>query len=153
MTGMKQWNIHPDALTNVSKVMLEEMIARKEKWEKLNKAKNHWSSFTLLSLGLFLLFGAQVLRGSSGLHFSSNFLSILVGNTILLLLILLFIVGIVQVKLLSKKTTKAEIEFEALREECIERSSELWEKDQSWQQRESVFTYMKTEHDINLYHK
>jgi hypothetical protein len=146
MTGMKQWNIHPDALTNVSKVMLEEMIARKEKWEKLNKAKNHWSSFTLLSLGLFLLFGAQVLRGSSGLHFSSNFLSILVGNTILLLLILLFIVGIVQVKLLSKKATKAEIEFEALREECIERSSELWEKDQHQRQSEQSCPLLRSFH-------
>ncbi|WP_368504539.1 DUF2663 family protein [Alkalihalophilus sp. As8PL] len=152
MKQFKEWNINPYALTKVSLVMLEEMVTRKEKWDQYKKAKDHWSLFTLLSLGLFLLFGAQVIRSVGG-AIGPNLLSILVGNVFLLLLILLFAVGLVQVKLFTKKVTKAEDEFESLRIECIDRSSELWEEDQGWKYRDDVFTYMKKNHDVNLYYK
>ncbi|WP_100372663.1 DUF2663 family protein [Bacillus sp. FJAT-45037] len=152
MSKIKEWNLYPEALTGVSLVMLEEMIIRKEKWEQYKKAKNHWSLFTLLCLGFFLFFGAQALQ-TNHVSFSGNFLSLLVGNVIVVLLIGLFSLGLMQIKFLSKKTNKAEDEYEALRIECIERQTELWERDSDYKVRENVFSYMKKSHDVNLYYK
>jgi hypothetical protein len=52
-----------------------------------------------------------------------------------------------------EKKEKAEKEFHALRCEIIDKSKDLWKKEESWTSRHLVFEMMKKTFDINLYHE
>jgi hypothetical protein len=55
--------------------------------------------------------------------------------------------------LIKKKLDKAEKEFQLLRCEIINKSKQLWEKEEEWKNRHKVFEMMKKNYDINLYHE
>ncbi|WP_234969327.1 YpbF family protein [Bacillus massilinigeriensis] len=55
--------------------------------------------------------------------------------------------------LLRNKREKAEKEFHALRCEIIDKSKDLWKKEEEWKNRHLVFEMMKKQYDINLYHE
>ncbi len=52
-----------------------------------------------------------------------------------------------------QKRDKAEKEFHALRCEIIDKSKDLWKKEDAWNNRHLVFEMMKQNYDINLYHE
>lgn len=150
MKVFKEWNIRSGPV--IVKVMLEELVKRKDKLEKMEKAKMRWSLYALFCLAILFLLGFQVFS-SHHVSFNTNVLSLIVTHPYMLFLLLLLSIGFIQIRFFTKKSTKAEKEFEALREELIIRSTELWEEDIEWEAREDVFSYMKKEFDINLYHK
>ncbi|WP_332630051.1 DUF2663 family protein [Halalkalibacter flavus] len=152
MKLFKEWNVRKYYGPEIVKVMLEELVARKEKLEKFEKAKMYWSIFAMGCAALFLLFGSASLSRQQ-MSLNTNILSAMVGHPLILLLMLLLSVGFIQLRLFVKKAKKAEKEFDELREEIIDRSSELWEKDSDWKSREALYSYIKKEHNINLYHK
>jgi hypothetical protein len=152
MKTFKEWNVNLSYEPKVVKVMLEELVNRKNKLEKMEKAKMQWSLFAMACTAIFLLLGYNALS-SQQVGMNTNILTALFGQPIILFLLLLLSVGFVQLNFFVKKTTKAEKEFDELREEIISRSTELWESDVSWESREAVYSFMKKEHDINLYHK
>ena len=55
--------------------------------------------------------------------------------------------------LLKEKRDKAEKEFHALRCEIIDKSKDLWKKEDEWKNRHLVYESMKKHYDINLYHE
>ncbi|MDQ0232930.1 hypothetical protein J2S19_004254 [Metabacillus malikii] len=66
---------------------------------------------------------------------------------------LLIVSGYATAQYFKKKEDKAETEFNNLRCEVIRKSAELWQKPSQWQNRHEVFTMMKSEYDINLFHE
>ncbi len=152
MQPFKEWNVNGSYGTYTVKVILEELVSRKNKYDKCEQAKRRWSWFALLSVAILLMFGYRILA-VNGLSLNGNVLSVVVDEPFLLLLILLFCIAFFQIRFFDKKAAKAEKEFDELRFEVIERNTELWEKDQSWEMRERLYSFMKQEHDINLYHK
>lgn len=152
MKPFKEWNVNSNYGPEVVKVMLEELVTRKNKVEKMEKAKTRWSLFSMFSASIFCLFGYQAFQVQQT-SLNSNILNALVGQPAVLLLMLLLSIGFIQLHFFGKKEKKAEKEYDELREEIIVRSPEFWETDVTWESREAVFSYMKNEHDINLYHR
>ncbi|ARK30270.1 DUF2663 family protein [Halalkalibacter krulwichiae] len=152
MKPFKDWNISSYYGPEAVKFMLEELVSRKNKLEKMEHAKLWWSMFALFCAAVFFLFGYRVVN-THGTDYSANFLSALLGHPVLLILMLLLSISFIQLNHFVKKANKAEKEFDELREEFIARSTELWEMDATWEARDKVFSFMKQEHDINLYHK
>ncbi|WP_227936154.1 DUF2663 family protein [Alkalihalobacillus deserti] len=150
MKPFKEWNLKSNYGPEVVKIMLEELVDRKNKVEKMEKAKIRWSLFLMFCAAIFCLFGYQTFQQT---NLNSNILSTLIEQPIILMLMLLLSVGFIQLHFFGKKEKKAEKEFDELREEIITRSPEFWERDVTWELRETVYSYMKKEHDINLYHK
>ncbi|MDT8860050.1 YpbF family protein [Alkalihalobacillus sp. MEB130] len=152
MKLFKEWNVHKYYGPEIVKIMLEELVSRKEKFEKMEKAKMRWSFFAMGCAALFLLFGSRAIT-SQQVSLNTNILSAVIGHPAVFLLMILLSIGFIQLRYFVKKAKKAEKEFDELREEMIDRSSELWEKDSDWKAREALYSYIKKEHDINLYHK
>ncbi|GAE25685.1 hypothetical protein JCM9140_1692 [Halalkalibacter wakoensis JCM 9140] len=152
MKVFKEWNVAKYYGPVVVKVMLEELISRKEKLEKMEKAKMLWSLFAMGCVAVFLLFGTTVLSNQQ-LSFQTNLLSAMVSHPLILVLMLLLSIGFIQLHFFGKKAKKAEKEFDQLREELIDRNTEFWDNDTDWKAREALYSYVKKEHDINLYHK
>ncbi|WP_100407173.1 DUF2663 family protein [Bacillus solitudinis] len=150
MGAIKPWKLNK--VTGIVEVMLEELVVRKEKLAKFERAKMIWSLAVMFCLAVFLFFGYDTLSKSE-YAFGTNLLSSLLANAHLLLLVLILSVGLTQVRHFEKKSKKAEKEFEGLREELMERSSELWNEDYEWRDRQDVYDYMKKEFDINLFYK
>ncbi|GAE28982.1 DUF2663 family protein [Alkalihalobacillus hemicellulosilyticus] len=152
MGGLKEWNIQNDYSSPVVKVMLEELIERKEKLKKLEKYNRYSGYLTLILLSLLLLVCYIEFTQRLSSSYQSLLTSVL-NNSLFLLVLLLTGLSLIYVQYFHKKVTKAEKEYEELREELMNRSSELWEDDTQWLARDHVFHYMKAEHDINLYYK
>lgn len=67
---------------------------------------------------------------------------------------LIFIIGLYGfMNLIRGKRDKAEKEFHALRCEIIDKSKDLWKKEDEWKNRHIVFEMMKENFDINLFHE
>ncbi|MFC0559842.1 DUF2663 family protein [Halalkalibacter alkalisediminis] len=152
MKPFKEWNVKSNYGPEVVKVMLEEIVVRKNKVDQMEKAKIRWSLYLMFCAAIFCLFGYRAFQFQQS-QLSSNVLSALIGQPIVLMLMLLLAIGFFQLHFFGKKEKKAEKEFDELREEIIARSLEFWEADVNWKSREAVYSYMKEEHDINLYHK
>lgn len=55
--------------------------------------------------------------------------------------------------LLKQKREKAEKEFHDLRREIVDKSKDLWKKEEAWKNRHQVFEMMKNNYDINLFYE
>ena len=55
--------------------------------------------------------------------------------------------------LTRKSFEEAEEEYEALRMDVLNRSTELWSTEEQWEMRHLVFEFMKEQFDINLYYE
>ncbi|TWI54610.1 DUF2663 family protein [Halalkalibacter nanhaiisediminis] len=152
MKQFKERNMKGINDQGIVNVMVKELVIRKNKLEKLEKAKVNWSLFTLMCLAIFLLFGYQLIIGQNG-SFGNSILTEFTKSPFLFVLLLLFTISFIEIHFFEKKATKAENEFEALRMELIERNTELWPNDESWEVRDRLYSYMKDKHNINLYYK
>lgn len=134
------------------RVLLNELVARKHKWEVVEKAKARWSLFLLGCLAL-LVFAVYRLIFGTGAVFSHRLISVLTTDPFFIGAMGLCAIGYWQLRFFSKKEDKAEKEYEELRLDIITRSPELWEDDRSWKKREQTYDFMKRVHGVNLYHK
>ncbi|MCM3713638.1 YpbF family protein [Alkalihalobacillus oceani] len=133
-------------------VLMNELVARKQKWEGVEKAKSRWSLFLLGCLAL-LVFAVYRLFIESGAASSTRLISVLTTDPFFIGAAGLCAIGYWQLRFFSKKEDKAEKEYEELRLDIIARSPELWEDDRSWKKREQTYAFMKRVHGVNLYHK
>ncbi|MET3504494.1 DUF2663 family protein [Halalkalibacter oceani] len=133
-------------------VLMNELVARKQKWEDVEKAKSRWSLFLLGCLAL-LVFAVYRLFIESGAASSTRLISVLTTDPFFIGAAVLCAIGYWQLRFFSKKEDKAEKEYEELRLDIIARSPELWEDDRSWKKREQTYAFMKRVHGVNLYHK
>ncbi|MED1561274.1 hypothetical protein AJ85_13335 [Alkalihalobacillus alcalophilus ATCC 27647 = CGMCC 1.3604] len=132
--------------------MLQELIKRKKKLDKMEKSLKIWSIFVLSALAIISVIALySFLFGRLRTGFSYHQLLQMDSSTIFL--ILLLVTGIFQVRYFQKKEKKAEKEFEELRFEMIDKSPEIWNDDIQWKKRHRFFKAIEKRHDINLFYK
>ncbi|MDQ0257673.1 hypothetical protein J2S74_005135 [Evansella vedderi] len=131
-------------------VIIEALIEAKQKEEKAEKTMMKWGLLFLgiLAAGIIYI----VLKLMSGESVSS-YLSLLLSDIIIVvwLAVLFFCFYYFDVK--SKKYEKAEKDFEELKEDVIDRASDIWNSNQLEVKRISQYHELKNKYDINLYHK
>lgn len=135
-----------------TKKMLLKVVERKQKFDKLTKRHLFVMWSTILFTFCYFLFLYYFLVLPYSYSFAVLF-SAFVNNR-WNLLILMLVVGLFgYMNLLREKRDKAEKEFHALRCEIIDKSKDLWHKDEQWDNRHLVFEMMKKNYDINLFHE
>lgn len=135
-----------------TKQMLQKVIERKRKFDDL-KSKHliiMWS--TVFSSFVYFYYLYLSIAIPYSYSFASMF-SAFVGNSINFYCLIVIIGLFGFMNLLREKREKAEKEFHALRCEIIDKSKDLWKKEEAWNYRHLVFEMMKKNYDINLYHE
>lgn len=150
---MESLNLILDEKTDpVTKQILQNVVKRKKNLDtyKMKHKKAVWSTLFLLML-FFAYMYFSIIKNYS-YSFSAMFSSFVEnpGN----LLILMAVIGMYgYTNMLKERMEKAEKEFHDLRCEIVDRSRDLWKKEDEWQNRYLVFEMMKKNFDINLYHE
>lgn len=136
----------------VTKRILENVIKRKGKLDiyKRRHTITIWITHTLVSL-YFLYIFLTIARNYS-YSFAIMFSAFVKDtNNLLFLVVTVGMYGYMNVT--KEKKEKAEKEFHDLRCEIIDRSRDLWNQEEAWENRHLVFEMMKKNYDINLYHE
>jgi hypothetical protein len=135
-----------------TKQMLENVRKRKKKFEDTKK----WHYFSVYGTLLFAFFFFVYFYFTIAEHYSYSFLAMLsaaLNDTINVLLLSMTIIGFGAMNLLRQQKEKKEKEFQELRCEIVDRSKDLWKREEEWKNRHIVFEIMKKQYDINLYHE
>ncbi|MDQ0271113.1 YpbF family protein [Cytobacillus purgationiresistens] len=132
--------------------MLQKVVERKNKFDKLKE----WHllvmwAVVLLSFIYFAYLFYQVLQPYS-YSFAAMF-SVFVNQTFNLYCLITIIGLFGWMNVLRQKREKAEKEYQALRCEIIDKSKDLWKKEEEWKNRHIVYNMMKKNYDINLFHE
>ncbi|NRG43821.1 YpbF family protein [Bacillus sp. CRN 9] len=132
--------------------MLQKVVERKNKFERLKEwhLVVMWAVvFLSFSYFAFLYYQLMVPYAYSFAAMFSAFV-----NQSVNLYCLIFIIGLFGLmNVLRQKREKAEKEYHALRCEIIDKSKDLWKKEDEWKNRHIVFDMMKKNYDINLFHE
>lgn len=135
-----------------TKIMLQKVIDKKRKYEKLKKSHLFVLWTTILSSFSFFIYLFYTVVDPNAHSFAMMF-SVFVSNTMHLYVLMILIGCYGMMNLLREKRDKAESEFHTLRCEIIDKSTDLWSGKDAWQQRHLVFDMMKKQFDINLYYE
>ncbi len=136
----------------VAKRILENVIKRKSKYDLLKK-RHKMAVWLTLTLGiLFFIYMYLMIFRTYSYSFEKMF-SVFVNNKNNLTFLIVTIGMYGYMNLLKGKMEKAEKEFHELRCEIIDRSKDLWSRQDEWENRHFVFEMMKKNYDINLYHE
>ncbi|WP_042457963.1 YpbF family protein [Neobacillus dielmonensis] len=140
---------HTDEAT---KQMLENVRKRKEKFDIAEK-KHFWSIYITIALAIifFVYFYFYIARYYSYSFFSMFSASLNDRWTVPLFGLTMISYGAMNI--LRKQKDKKEKEYQELRCEIVDRSKDLWKKEEEWRNRHIVFEVMKKTYDINLYHE
>lgn len=135
-----------------TKKMLQNVIDRKKKFDlyKSRHILSVWLTIGLISIYFYFLY-VNVLKPYS--YSFAEIFSVYVQNPANLYFLTLTAGVYGLMILLKEKRDKAEKEFHALRCEIVDRSKDLWKKEEEWKQRHVIFEMMKKSFDINLYHE
>lgn len=132
--------------------VLQKVVERKQNYEQL-KSRHlivMWS--TIVISFFYFIYLYYYLFQPYSYSFSAIFSSYVNQSSNLYMLI--FIIGLYGfMNLIRGKRDKAEKEFHALRCEIIDKSKDLWKKEDEWKNRHIVFEMMKENFDINLFHE
>lgn len=141
-----------DHTDQAAKQMLQNVVDRKRKYDLLKKKHLHslWATMTIAALFLIYLYLYIVIPYSYSFY---KMFGVFVGhfNHFLLLAAAAGTYG--YMILVKNKMDKAEKEYQLMRCEIINKSKQLWEKEEEWKSRHKVFEMMKKNFDINLYHE
>jgi hypothetical protein len=132
--------------------MLQKVVERKRKFDKY-KARHLAVMWAGVFVSFFyLIYLYYTVMEPYSYSFASMF-SAFASNSANLYL--LFLAGGLYgtMNLFKQKKDKAEKEYHALRCEIVDRSKDLWKKEEEWKNRHIVFEMMKKNYDINLYHE
>ncbi|MBO0958123.1 DUF2663 family protein [Neobacillus sp. MM2021_6] len=135
-----------------TKQMLENVRKKKKKFDT-TKTWHFISIYgTLFFAFIFILyFYATIFK-----IYSYSFLSVLsatLNDGAAVLLITITLIGLGAMNLLKQQKEKKEKEYQELRCEIVDRSKDLWKREEEWKNRHIVFEMMKKLYDINLYHE
>ncbi|MFA9556114.1 DUF2663 family protein [Evansella sp. AB-rgal1] len=132
-------------------VVIEALIKAKVKVETAEKAlmKTGLTFLSILILGIAYI----VLRITSGEGVSGSYLTMLISDWIILAWIAMLFISFYFFEGKSKKFEKTEKDFDELKNDIIDRSSEIWNSNQLEVKRIAQFHELKNKYDINLYHK
>lgn len=135
-----------------TKQMLENVRKRKKKFDD-TKRWHYLSIYATLffAFSFFVYFYFTIAE-----QYSYSFLAMLsatLNDGINIYLLALTILGFGAMNLLKQQKEKKEKEYQDLRCEIVDRSKDLWKKEEEWKHRHLVFEMMKNNYDINLYHE
>ncbi|MDF2856069.1 MAG: hypothetical protein K0Q87_1920 [Neobacillus sp.] len=140
---------HTDEAT---KQMLENVRKRKQKFDDAKKwhyfAIYSTLSFAFLFFSYFYLTVAKIYSYSFFAMFSAA-----VNDSVNVLLFFVTLCLFGAMNLLKQQKDKKEKEYQELRCEIVDRSKDLWKKEDQWGKRHIIFEMMKKNYDINLYHE
>jgi len=135
-----------------TKQMLIKCVEKKRKFDKLKSQHLFIMCLTIFIAFLFTYYLYKTIFVPYSYSFEAIFYAFVSKNiNVYLLIITIGFFGMMNV--LKDKREKAENEFHELRREIIDKSKDLWKKDEAWETRHIVFEMMKREYDINLYHE
>ncbi|PLS02097.1 DUF2663 family protein [Neobacillus cucumis] len=140
---------HTDQAT---KQMLENVRKRKKKFDDV-KMWHYFSIYGTLFLAFIFTFYFYITFVK---QYSYSFLAMLsagLNDTVAVYLLAFTIVGFGAMNLLKQQKEKKEKEYQELRCEIVDRSKDLWKREEEWKNRHIVFEIMKKQYDINLYHE
>jgi hypothetical protein len=141
-----------DKTDQATKKMLNNLIDRKRKFDRFKSRHilSVWATIGLITVYFYYLY-LSVLKPYS--YSFAEIFSVYVQNSANLYFLTLTVGTYGLMILLKEKREKAEKEYHALRCEIVDRSKDLWKKEEEWKNRHVVFEMMKKSFDINLYHE
>jgi uncharacterized membrane protein YidH (DUF202 family) len=140
---------HTDQAT---KQMLENVRKRKKKFDE-TKTWHYISIYvTLFFAFVYIVYFNFTIYDSYSYSFLAA-LSASINDTVSVILIGIVLVGLGSMNVLKQQKEKKEKEYQELRCEIVDRSKDLWKKEEEWKNRHIVFEMMKNKYDINLYHE
>lgn len=148
-TKIQQLNHHTDEPT---KKMLQNLVERKRKFESYKRKcfQTQFITFVLL-MGYIVYLYSFIIKPNGG-ELAMIF-HLIFDNSLHTFIILIIVAGYATAQYFKKKEDKSETEYHNLRCEVIRKSKDLWHKPSQWQNRHEVYTMMKNEFDINLFHE
>ncbi|MEW9049794.1 MAG: DUF2663 family protein [Neobacillus sp.] len=135
-----------------TKHMLENVRKRKQKFDDA-KRWHYYSIYGTLFFAFifFTYFYLTIAKFFSYSFFAMFSASVNDSVNVLLFFVTLGLFGAMNV--LRQQKDKKEKEYQELRCEIVDRSKDLWKKEEHWNNRHHVFELMKRKYDINLYHE
>ncbi|SER45524.1 DUF2663 family protein [Salipaludibacillus aurantiacus] len=139
------------AFKKVDEYLIEAVIKAKEKETVSEKRVIRAGTAVLLCTGFLVMY--VIYQWSRMTQMESAFLLNLIADPIVLMFML--IIGLTYAILQNEKYKyeKAEKDYDLLKEDIIDRASEIWSSPESWEERAELFSDLKQKHNINLYHK
>ncbi|PLR99779.1 YpbF family protein [Bacillus sp. T33-2] len=137
---------------NATKKMLQSVVDRKRKFDKFKSRHETvmWMTIAMTSCYFVYLY----INVAKPFYYSfSEMFSVFVQNSSNLYFLVVIGGSYGLMNLLREKREKAEKEYHALRCEIIDKSKDLWKKEDEWKNRHVVFEMMKKNYDINLFHE
>lgn len=141
-----------DRTDPATKQMLQNVVKKKRKFEKYKFAHNFSITLTLVFTAWFLSYLYHLIVTNYSYSFLDIF-SVFLSQEKNILFLMSVLAVYLAMNVLQKQRDKFEKEFHALRCEIVDRSKDLWKKEEEWKNRHVVFEMMKKEFDINLYHE
>jgi hypothetical protein len=141
-----------DKTDPATKQMLKNVRKKKKKFDNYKFAHNFSIAMTLVMTGWFLLYLYHFINVRSSTSFLDVFAYFLTYDRNLIVFILL-LGSFFSMNVLKTQRDKFDKEFHGLRCEIVDRSKDLWKKEEQWNNRHIVFELMKKKYDINLYHE
>ncbi|MEH7176713.1 DUF2663 family protein [Neobacillus vireti] len=135
-----------------TKQMLENVRKRKVKFDTAKK----WHYLTIYSMLLFAFLFFSYFYFMIAKQYSYSFFAMFsasVSNAVNLGLLAITAILYGAMNVLKQQKDKKEKEYQELRCEIVNRSKDLWKKDEHWKNRHVDFEVMKKTYDINLYHE
>lgn len=133
-----------------TKQMLHELVKRKKKYESYKQKCLTWQVITFGLCVLFVIYLYFTLYIPLNGQISS-ILTAFIGEKRNGIFVLIIGASYAFILYFKKKEEKKEKEFHALRCEIIDKSTDLWQTEETWKERDRVFAFMKRKYDINLY--
>jgi Protein of unknown function (DUF2663) len=140
---------HTDEAT---KQMLENVRKRKEKFDIAEK--RHFLAIYLTLACAVIFFGNFYITIAKQYSYSFfAMFSATLDDTLSVFMFALTIIGLGSMNVLKQQKEKKEKEYQELRKEIVDKSKDLWKKEEDWKNRHLIFEMMKKNYDINLYHE
>ncbi|WP_042355238.1 DUF2663 family protein [Bacillus rubiinfantis] len=135
-----------------TKQMLENLRKRKEKYDSAEK-RHYYSIYgTLIIAFIFFSYFYLAIAKDYSYSFLAMF-SATLNDIIAVSLFSLSLISYGAMNLLRQQKEKKEKEYQELRCEIVDRSKDLWKREEEWKNRHLIFEVMKQQYDINLYHE
>jgi hypothetical protein len=135
-----------------TKQMLENVRKRKEKFDKSKRLHTLFIWATITTSSIYFAYLYITIAKLYSYSFAAMFSAFVNdSNNLTFLILTVGLYGFMNV--LKQKMDKKEKEFHELRCEIVDRSKDLWKKEEEWKNRHVIFEMMKNNYDINLYHE
>ncbi|MBB5172928.1 DUF2663 family protein [Texcoconibacillus texcoconensis] len=131
-------------------IVVDELLKCKQKEKEAEKKvyRAGYCFFFVLAISLIYVTFLLLQTGTP-----NSYLTLILGDQWLLLLLLMMSLSFYQVTMRKSKLDKAEKDFDELREDIIDRLSDIWDTEENWKEKHKLFQELKNDYDINLFYK